>query len=64
MSKTLFLQFDKPWTGEELDNVVTAIDDSTGDDVEIVAVPDSIEYMDEDQIESFIDLLGDKLNDD
>lgn len=62
MSKTLFLQFDENWTGEQLDTLVESIYDAT-DDVEVVAVPDSIEYMDEDQIESFIDLLGDKLND-
>lgn len=64
-TRTLFLQFDPSvWTAEELDNLLEALDGTTPDNVEIAAVSDDIEYLDEEAVEEMTDRLLENLEGD
>lgn len=62
MSKTLFVQFHVgEWTEEEMEDALESISDSIPEGVEICALPKNIEYMTEDDVEQFMEMLVDSI---
>lgn len=57
-SKTLFLQFDSSnWTEEELNDVMDAMNQYLPDNIDVVALADSIEFMDQEDLDGLIETL-------
>lgn len=51
-TRTLHLKFDASvWTEDALSDMMEVINAHTAEDVEVIALPDSIEYLDEEQVE-------------
>jgi len=56
--KAIFAQFDSSvWTEEELDNAMDVMGDVLSNDIDVVALPDSIEFMTQDQLDDLIKTL-------
>jgi hypothetical protein len=56
--RTLFLQFRATfWTQEQLDDLMEMLAEETPDDVEVVALPDDIEFLDGEQVEQIAEHL-------
>jgi len=49
--RTLFISFDRSeWDGEDIQHTLEVLDSATPNAVSIVAVPDDIEYLDENEV--------------
>jgi isopropylmalate/homocitrate/citramalate synthase len=57
-TKTLFVKFDSSvWTETELNQAMELMGDALGDDIEVVALADDIEFMTQDQVNDLIETL-------
>jgi isopropylmalate/homocitrate/citramalate synthase len=60
--RRLFVQFEAGrWTDEQVDSLTEALHEATPDDVSIVATPDDIEYLTEEQVENYVKELTEAL---
>lgn len=60
--RMLFLQFSAEWTAGQIESLIDTLDGATPEDVGIIAVPDDVDYLSEDEAEQFINELTDALN--
>lgn len=64
-TRTLFVQYgsDEDWDDQTLDHIVESLDGVTDDSVEILLAPDSIEYLDTEELRAFAEKITDHLDD-
>jgi hypothetical protein len=63
MKDTLFISFPPTLTQEQLENMMEAVGNFLPDEVNAIAVPDSIDFMDESEVEEFAQNIVEALDD-
>jgi hypothetical protein len=61
--RTVFVRIDdeQPWTEEEMETLVEAVDEVTPDDVGVLVTPASVEYLDSDEVKDYLDDIRDQM---
>jgi hypothetical protein len=63
MTETLFISFPPTLTQAQLENMMEVLGNSLPDEVNAIAVPDSIDFMDESEVEEFAQNIVEALDD-